>query len=431
MPFFLLGRGSQGDARLLTTELLATRQDAMAELSKLTADPFFSDWDSDVFVMDLDAGIPVLLVRPSVAHAVIAVEPVDLSAPAVEEPADVVVVEEILLVETVEPAAMVSEPEVPLVAEEIAPEPGPSVHEPVEPAEPDDETAVATLADEAAIAAVIDTFTPEAQSASAVESQSVPVIEDLIVAADGGEVAPTEPELEPVEDGAIADAVTETALEPTPLDEAPDAVYGLKDALQRTTEHMESAGIMAPESIAAEPVGEAEVEAGAVPSWPWDTATAEGEPEAAEQGAENDVAFVLHALEEPSDDDAPMLRVSADDDDVAASRPVILGAYGDEPQAAREPMSVDVPEVADAGPAEILVAADAPEAAAPTAADDISDFILDLESVRTVPEVETVATSGQDDAASAEYVCSDCVYDETCPNKDQRLPKDCGSFQWK
>ena len=29
------------------------------------------------------------------------------------------------------------------------------------------------------------------------------------------------------------------------------------------------------------------------------------------------------------------------------------------------------------------------------------------------------------------YVCDDCVYVGTCPNKDQRLPKDCGSFQWK
>ena len=31
----------------------------------------------------------------------------------------------------------------------------------------------------------------------------------------------------------------------------------------------------------------------------------------------------------------------------------------------------------------------------------------------------------------AEYVCDDCAYAETCPNKDQRLPKDCGSFQWR
>ena len=29
------------------------------------------------------------------------------------------------------------------------------------------------------------------------------------------------------------------------------------------------------------------------------------------------------------------------------------------------------------------------------------------------------------------YTCEDCVYVETCPNRDQRLPKDCVSFQWK
>jgi len=45
----------------------------------------------------------------------------------------------------------------------------------------------------------------------------------------------------------------------------------------------------------------------------------------------------------------------------------------------------------------------------------------------TVSEpVDETASSPMDD-----YVCEDCVYVETCPNKDQRLPKDCVSFQWK
>ncbi len=27
--------------------------------------------------------------------------------------------------------------------------------------------------------------------------------------------------------------------------------------------------------------------------------------------------------------------------------------------------------------------------------------------------------------------CDDCVYVDTCPNKDEREPANCGSFQWK
>jgi hypothetical protein len=30
-----------------------------------------------------------------------------------------------------------------------------------------------------------------------------------------------------------------------------------------------------------------------------------------------------------------------------------------------------------------------------------------------------------------DYACSDCVYEETCPKKDDLSPADCGSFQWK
>lgn len=30
-----------------------------------------------------------------------------------------------------------------------------------------------------------------------------------------------------------------------------------------------------------------------------------------------------------------------------------------------------------------------------------------------------------------EYTCDDCVYANTCPNKDQKAPAACGSFQWR
>ena len=42
------------------------------------------------------------------------------------------------------------------------------------------------------------------------------------------------------------------------------------------------------------------------------------------------------------------------------------------------------------------------------------------------PQAEPTPTS-----PLTEYTCEDCVYVATCPNRDQRLPKDCGSFQWR
>lgn len=30
-----------------------------------------------------------------------------------------------------------------------------------------------------------------------------------------------------------------------------------------------------------------------------------------------------------------------------------------------------------------------------------------------------------------QYTCADCVYVSTCPNRDQKAPTECGSFQWK
>ena len=68
------------------------------------------------------------------------------------------------------------------------------------------------------------------------------------------------------------------------------------------------------------------------------------------------------------------------------------------------------------------------------AADDISDFILDLDAVAIVPaeDEEAPATTSEPVVSPRpEYTCVDCVYVETCPNKDQRLPADCGTFQWR
>ena len=45
----------------------------------------------------------------------------------------------------------------------------------------------------------------------------------------------------------------------------------------------------------------------------------------------------------------------------------------------------------------------------------------------TVP----VPEAGAEVSPLSTYTCDDCVYVDTCPNKDERRPEDCGSFQWK
>ena len=111
--------------------------------------------------------------------------------------------------------------------------------------------------------------------------------------------------------------------------------------------------------------------------------------------------------------------------------------------------------------AESLEGTDAHEASA-VSQDDVaesataseSDFILDLDAIQPValeseevgnqetaePVVDTAPQEQEPPApipvaeaatSMADYTCQDCVYVETCPNQGQRMPKDCGSFQWR
>ena len=404
MAFFLIARGPADELTLLSPSLAASRQDALAELSRLTAEPGFAHWDAEVFAVDLETGVPVLLVRPASSQAPSGLEPEPLAAE--------------------ETVAVVEAPYEPIV-------------EPIAPEE--------ALAE------------PGAQEAAA-------------------------PAMEPVGDEAIAEVVAEVAEEDS-----------LKAALQRTAEQMEASGITAPESVGpgdtlepsdaapevAEPAtfadagADAPTQTGEAAAWPWAPLEAEqpapleeatageaeltafegvvGEaqaeepvaedaaPEDAEAGPDEVASFVLDALEEPSLDEKPIILTAADDEMLAASRTVILGAYDEaepaSPEAVAEPFEMPVEESApetvepEAAPA---VQESAP--IVPESPDEISDFILDLEAVTTVPEVQATSAAPEPDpvpAPDATYTCNDCVYVDTCPNKDQRLPQDCVSFQWK
>jgi len=424
MAFFLLGRVDD-TLTLLCPDTFASRQDAMGALSRVTSEPGFGLWDAEVLLLDTESGTPVLLMRPADAVTpVVAPAPDALEDEVVvvsdfaEEPLESVVVEERLVDST--------ETDEPLVVDSL------DVEEPLVVDEEYDESNSDVLVSESTLEPELD--------------------------------APDTAAEEPVADAAIADAIVEEQLASEEEYVEPEVV-SLKDALTRTAAQMESEGIVAPDSIAAPE----QVEGAADAAWPWDVSAGTPDALVPESGG-----FVVNDLEEPALDDGSILNNTIDDDMFAAARPVIMGSYAvplAEPIAESpaepideeasidpissllddlvvEPMGITAPVAPARTGFAVPVVADAgdlfPVEASPQASDeveevevptesgnegtdsrDISDFILDLGP----------APAGEPDASVAseldEYTCKDCVYEETCPNKDQRLPKDCGSFQWR
>jgi hypothetical protein len=394
MAFFLLGRSEDGGLSLLSDAAFESRQDALAELGRITADPVFDRWSDEVVLIDIDAGTPVLLVRPA-------------------------------------------------------------------------ETAVPPTA-------ALDS-----------ESEELPEAEQQPEPAVFAAIADEEPDEAPAEEPAAAEPVDENAAAAVEV----DGMDSLRDAIARTTEHMEASGIVAPESIgpAEESTDEGysaqelagsdpdsveppSVPAPEPPAWPWATTPESG---AGSDGAPADVveppaSFVLDGLEDPAvDAGGSLITASIDDEALAANRPVILGAYGEESadeaptERAVDPATTleegaddEEADAPDQGDGIVAATEDVPES------DEESDFIvldqapeepetppvadhadsapangLDLDAIEPADAVLAPAPGNADSdgdvPALSSYVCDDCVYVDTCPNKDQRRPEDCGSFQWK
>lgn len=372
--FFLLGKGPDNDLILLSTTPVASRKDALAELSRLTAEPGFDHWDAEVFVLDLETGTPVLLMRP------------EAPAPAPEPVSDV---DEEAGEEVVEPEVAEAADE-PILASEAAPEIA------AETAEEEPEV-------DEALAAVIEDLAAEApEDAAAVEAPEPVVVESPSDLAEGE----PEEELETV-DEAYAEAVLEAAAEEPST---------LKAALERTAAQMAASGITPPDSVGPAEPEDAGVQAPSEPAapeaaWPWATS---GEDEGA--------TFSIAALEEPGVDEGSLVRAAGDDETMAVSRPVILGAYEEPAQAYEEPVAPEAVEpVAELEPETPIEE--------PAAEEPESDFILDLEQITAATPQQPVGYQAPE--APSQMTCNDCVYVETCPNKDQRDPASCGSFQWK
>jgi len=427
MGFFLLGRGrTAGELRLISTEVFPGRSEAIEALTRLSGEPDFGHGDAEVFVLDLDAGMPVVLVAPAAPKVVaepVAEEPPVVTETAPEEPLQDAAQSEALVdadagvweapVEPIEPAvveAMEAEAQIEAEAEmeaEAAPV------EDVEPAEP--------VAEEAS-----DLAGALKRAAGALESEGI-VAPESIGPAEKVEAATGADDIESVLD--------QPWLAETGVPEATDT--GLRSALDLEQEFEpvvapmaefttapgpsdEPKPVIAPaaESDAA-PEPEAELEPAQTDapdaSWPWDTAgsSASEEPAAAEAPSEDTAAqdadlasipepvaaFVPDPFEEPAPDPGDYLKVQIGDDSSAMGRTVVMGAYAEETDTGGE-----APSVAEGDT-------------------EIDSMLADLGRVGDTP--------GSPGSDLADLTCDDCVYVNTCPNKEELDPSKCGNFQWR
>lgn len=295
------------------------------------------------------------------------------------------------------------------------------------------------------------------------QQSPAPVVVEEVATPEYVEDAETAPEVETAPEFETAPEVEEDASEETPevetsagAWEAPEAQpiadrpvedepVDLTDAIRRATGALESAGIVAPESVAASPaelaaavedlfsadeavpvaeeerivhtdVSELEeveelpvapVEEIAPSAWPWDVSLdATPEPPPPPIAETTDLpGYVPDPFEEPAKDVEDLVHGDGGDETIALSRPVIMGSYDiPEDAAVVEEPARDEEAVSSAQPAEAGEPA-AESAAAPAYEPGGSDI--------------------------AELTCDECVYLNTCPKKGESDPSSCGSFQWK
>jgi hypothetical protein len=295
---------------------------------------------------------------------------------------------------------------------------------------------------------------PPAEAEPAEEPQAVEETPEL--AAEANEEAAASEEVE---------GETETPAQVETESETDD----LREALLRTAEHMTAEGVIPLESVGLEPEVESEA-AAQTEETPESIAGAEI-PEAAELAEEPEatealpkteqVETVQPASEEGADTqtetvsewpwNAPAEPRPEEDSAVSPDIATVYEALEEPHEAIEEPAAAAEPEAGAEALVEPVTEARESMSAAGEAGED-SDFILDLDAIEPValegdeasreeeaPVPAEGPASAQDEAAVeaayssplTDYTCEDCVYVETCPNRDQRAPKDCGSFQWK
>lgn len=293
---------------------------------------------------------------------------------------------------------------------------------------------------------------PTAEPEAAVASEPEPIpAEDLAedvetqpqdgATVDEEETLPTEQSLaqgeaieSPEEEALEAPDMTAEPSESASTFEAPAEEPGveepaLADVLKRAATTLEDEGIVVPESVGPAPSAETpaaaaeegaeapEAPEGAAESWPWENA---GSPDAAQP------AYVPDPLEEPAVDASTIVYAKGDEESVELSKPVYMGAYDETPTQIEPGLDQIAPQAPQAAPA----APDPSDAGPlPVSGGIIGD--LEIEPQLAAPRTETAGFTAESTTAADNLSCEDCVYQNTCPNKDELTPGSCGSFQWK
>ncbi len=288
MSFFLLGRDrNSGELRLLTTDLLETRETALERLSALVVTPELHSLELDYFIADFAAATPVLLVIPAQPQ----VAPIEGDAGVWEAP--------------------ITYPESDAVLDEIVAEAAMEALEIDEPVEGPDVPEV--------------TAGPESDDGLEVSEQG-----DVTAAPETFEVPDT----------------LEIPASPEPSEAAAQADVSLAAALKRAADTLESEGIQAPPSVGPatpEPWPWESQQEEISPSAPTESDRHEPEILGDQLTAEEVLPIEIDPLEESSVDGDPLFPPPLRDEDFLPPRPVIMGDYHEAP---RNPLGVDS-EVSD------------------------------------------------------------------------------------
>lgn len=374
MPFFLVGRSRDDlSLTLLSTEVFDTRDLAARAVQSVALSGGIDVDAVDVFIADLGAAAPVVLVGLPVAAPVVdaaaagawetpesdagddvsadaaieevaaevdALEASDALAAALERATSSMAAEGIVPPESVGFTVMSEEDSAPVVAPEPEPDPEPEP-EPVAAVFEESAEIAAPLMDAPAVdVPIVEVSEPELTSPGALEPTDISDDLSAVIASLTYSEEPVLAEPTPLETGEVV-----------PVDEpgADDAMWPWLNV-----DEVDAA-------VASEP----EVEA---PAEPASVSLVEPEPEA--------VAVVEPVL---LADDSLIANIALDDEPFAP-QPVIMGDYADAPVG---------------------------------------------------PEAPTTAYEPAGDLSLADYTCADCIYSNTCPKVNESKPAECGSFQWK
>ncbi|MHB1017666.1 MAG: hypothetical protein ACYC2X_07265 [Coriobacteriia bacterium] len=384
MSFFVLDKDvTTGSLRLPIGGAFDTREDALGALSAAVS-AGQATVSGQVYVVDLDTALPVLVMPTPVAAA----------ASPVEAPLEVEVApDEDSLASGDTP--LEPEPEIePEVESEPEVEQTLEAEEQPEAAEPDTTPAPATVvAGALAGGSLADALKRAANSLE-----------------DEGIIAPESINAEDFsfeDDLAVDVAAGESAEVPVgdQIDEVVSAV-----------------GVVEPMSAIVEEPAEV-LEAPA--DWPWANVEAFRETptlESDEAELEMETPEALPGAAQIDEPDTLITSAPPLGEDAYVPRPVILGDYAD--------LASD--EAADVPAADEPAVAQDEDAAGDTPNDESPFDVPVAEVVVTEPEpVAEMAYEPTGELDLSTYTCNDCVYSNTCPKVGEVTPAECGTFQWR